>query len=145
MGSKSNYAETFFIKYFFTTTSLTRPQNDTHVALGTDGSDTTFTEAVASAGNYVNYARIKVDQDGTTEPFWQKVGGGAIDSGSCENSSAVTFAAGSGTDNTVIDHFAIYDASTNGEYWFWGTTNSVTVTPGVTPSFATGAIDISED
>ena len=96
---------------------------------GEAGSQTTSESA------YTNYARVSVARAAAQ---W------AHASGVTDNDSAITFAACGATGSTIT-HFGIgTDTSGTGNLLFSGT-SSLTVSNGVTPSFAAGALDITVD
>ncbi len=80
-----------------------------------------------------NYARVNHDA-------WD-----AASAGATENDGAVTFPQASAAWGTVT-HFAMFDASTNGNLLFYGALdNSRNIGQNDTPSFADGALDITMD
>lgn len=94
---------------------------------------TTGTEA-----NYTGYARVAVARTS---------GGWTVTDNNVSNTGLITF--GKDTVGTnVIEGFGIHTALTNGDLLFWGDLMSggnpttLTVTPGVTPEFAAGELDI---
>jgi hypothetical protein len=96
---------------------------------GEAGSQTTSESA------YTNYARVGVTRATTS---WTHA------SGVTDNDSAITFAA-CGVTGSTITHFGIgTDSSGAGNLLFSGT-SSLTVSNGVTPSFAAGSLDITVD
>lgn len=86
--------------------------------------------------SFTNYARIAVARSGS---------GWTVSGNAVSNTSAVTFAqAGS---SQTITHFAIGVASSStGKVLYKGAlTASLAVANGITPSFAAGDIDVTED
>ena len=90
-----------------------------------------------SEATYTSYARVAVARSGA---------GWAVSGNTADNAAAVTFPACTGGTNTIT-HFGIgTDASGVGTLLFSGAlTASLAVSSGITPSFATGALDITAD
>jgi hypothetical protein len=88
-----------------------------------------------SESAYTNYARVSVARAAAQ---WTHA------SGVTDNDNAITFAA-CGVTGSTVTHFGIgTDSSGTGNLLFSGT-SSLTVSNGVTPSFAAGALDITVD
>lgn len=143
-GSKSNTFETDLLELIFNNTALANIGNagglqpssaagSLYVAL--------FTAAPSdsSAGTetvYTNYARVAVARSSA---------GWTVASGAVSNTAAVTFPQCGATGATIVA-FAIMTASTGGDMLYWGDlTSSLAVSNGITPEFAIGDIDITED
>ena len=86
---------------------------------------------------YTNYARVAVARTGA---------GWTIAAGNASNTAAVAFAA-CGVTGAVLTHFGIgSDLTTAGNLFFKGAlTSSLTVSSGITPSFAIGELDVNLD
>lgn len=98
----------------------------------------------ADAGNqstneatYTGYARVAVART---------AGGWTVTGNNAENAAAVTFGACTAGTNTIT-HFGVGTLSTGtGKLLYSGAlTASLAVSAGITPSFAAGALDITED
>jgi hypothetical protein len=88
-------------------------------------------------GNYTNYARVSVARS---------TSGWSVASGTADNDSAITFpACGGGSDTET--HFGVgSDSSGSGNLFLWGAlAASLAVSNGITPSFASGALDVTLD
>lgn len=133
MSKMSDYLEVQLRAHIFRTASFTKPAAlyvSLHTADPVDAGS--GTEA-----NYGSYARVQRDP---LDANWTAA---SATDGNTDNAAAITFpTCTSGTN--LITHFAIWDASTNGNMITFGTlTNSFTVTTGVTPLFAIGALDVT--
>jgi hypothetical protein len=133
--SFSNYLENKILDHFFGGTVLA-PSGTLYVALNTgvpsDDAGGNFLEPVGNG-----YARVAHTN---TKSNWTTSSNGAL-----ENSTAVTFPQATGPWGTVT-HFGIYDASTGGNIYGSGAlVLSKTIVSGDTPSFPSGALDISLD
>jgi hypothetical protein len=84
---------------------------------------------------YTNYARVSVARS---------TAGWSVASGVADNDSAITFAACGVTGSTITHNGIGSDSSGAGNLFITGT-SSLVVSSGITPSFATGALDISLD
>lgn len=98
---------------------------------GEAGSQTT------NEATYTSYARVAVARSGS---------GWTVTANAVENASAVTFPACTGGSNT-ISHFGVgTDSSGAGVLLYKGALSAnLSVSSGITPQFAAGALDISED
>lgn len=106
----------------------------TYISLHTADPGTTG----ASEASLGSYARVQVNQDGVTSPYWNTAASSTMD-----NNGAVTFPEGGG--DAVITHFGIWDAATAGNFIRGGALDSsFTYGSTVTPEFANGAIDLTE-
>lgn len=88
-------------------------------------------------GAYTGYARVSIARS---------TAGWSVASGVADNDSAITFGLDTVGSETET-HFGLgSDASGAGNLFLWGAlAASLAVSPGVTPSFATGALDITLD
>jgi hypothetical protein len=94
---------------------------------GEAGSQTTSESA------YTNYARVDVARS---------TAGWSVSSGVCDNDAAITFATCGVTGSTITNVGIGSDTSGAGNLFLKGTA-SLTVSNGITPSFAIGALDIT--
>lgn len=130
-GSKSDYLENKLLDAVFNGSAWTTISN-VWVALftGTLSGDTPGTEVTGGS-----YARVS-----TAPADWTAASGGAL-----ENGNAITFPAPTANWGTVT-HFGIFDASTSGNALYYGdlTSSRVINNGDGAPSFAAGALDITE-
>jgi hypothetical protein len=61
------------------------------------------------------------------------------------NANILTFPLASGAWGGNIIGWGVWDAATVGNLWFYGTTTSLAVVNGMTPSIAVGGVDIGTD
>lgn len=142
--SKSNSCENSSIALIFNATAwadlaendTTSPATNLYVSLhtadpGEAGSQTT------SETSYTNYVRVAVVR---TSSGWT-VSGNAV-----TNAAAITFAQ-CGTTGATITHFGVGTLSSGaGQLLYSGAlSSSLAVSSGVTPEFAAGDLDITED
>ncbi len=142
--SKGNTYENDLIALIFNATAIADlAENDTtapltvlEVALhtadpGEAGSQTT------SEATYTGYARVAVNRN---------AGGWTVAANAVSNTAAITFGACTAVPN-VITHFSVGTAHTGaGKILYSGAlTASLSVSAGITPSFAAGELDITED
>lgn len=128
MAGFSTYLQQKVLDHVLGKTSYTMPT--AYVAL--------FTANPTDAGGgteaaYTSYARVT-----TSGATWNAASGTTT-----TNASAVTFPACTGSSSTVTG-FGIYDASTTGNLLAWGTC-SLSVSTGITPQFAAGALTVTLD
>jgi hypothetical protein len=143
--SKGNTFENDLLKLIFNATAIaniadnaaTSPLTDLYVSLhtadvGEDGTQET------SEATYTSYARVAVAR---TTSGWVASTAGATD-----NVAAITFPECTGGSNTIT-HFAVGTASSGaGKVLYKGAlTSSLAVSTGITPEFAIGALDVTED
>lgn len=84
---------------------------------------------------YTNYARVSVARS---------TAGWTVASGNADNDAAITFAA-CGVTGSSVTHFGIgSDSAAAGNLFFKGA-STLSVSSGITPQFAAGALDISLD
>lgn len=87
---------------------------------------------VTSEATYTGYARVAVARSGA---------GFTVTANAVANAAAVAFAACTAGSNTIT-HFSVGVAASGASKTLWyGTTNSLVVSAGVTPSFAIGELD----
>ncbi|MCA9980951.1 MAG: hypothetical protein KDD89_08960 [Anaerolineales bacterium] len=142
--SKGNTFENDFVKLIFNATAIaniadnaaTSPLTNLYVSLHTadvgEAGDQTTNEAT-----YTSYARVAVARSGS---------GWTVTANAVENASAITFPTATGGSNTIT-HFAVgTDSSGTGKVLYKGAlAASLAVSSGVTPEFAAGDLDITED
>jgi hypothetical protein len=142
--SKGNTFESDLLALIFNATAIADlAENDTssplaqlHVSLHTadpgEGGDQTTNEA-----NYTGYARVAVNRNS---------GGWTVSGNAVSNAGAITFGACTAGSNTIT-HFAVGTAASGaGKILYSGAlTASLAVSAGITPSFAAGDLDITED
>lgn len=107
-----------------------------YVSLHTANPNETGSQTTSEAA-YTSYARVSVARS---------TSGWTVASGVCDNDSAITFPAATGGSESET-HFGIgSDTSGAGNLFFWGALSaSLSVSSGITPSFAAGALDITAD
>ena len=142
--SKGNTFENDLMKLIFQATAIanladnaaTSPLTNLYISLHTadpgEAGDQTTSEAT-----YTGYARVAVARTS---------GGWTVTANAVENVGAVNFGACTAGSNTIT-HFAVGTlASGAGKILYSGALSaSLAVSAGITPSFAAGALDISED
>lgn len=102
-----------------------------HTANPNETGDQTTSEAT-----YTDYARVSVARS---------TSGWTVTNGVGDNDAAIDFPEASAGSSTVT-YFGLGSASSGaGNLDVYGTTNSLAVSAGVTPSFAIGALDVSLD
>lgn len=136
MTAFSDYLENGLQEHFKLDTQL--PLEDTYVALHTADPLDDGSGAEVTGGSY---ARVQVNQDGTTPPFWEDSDTGL----GIQNQSAVTFPTATASWGTIT-HVAVWDAATTGNLLFHGALSaSKVVGSGDTFEFAAGELDIRFD
>jgi len=142
--SKGNTFENDLLKLIFqavaiadiaeddTTSPLTNLYVSLHTADPGEAGDQTTSEAT-----YTGYARVAVARTS---------GGWAVSTNTADNVAAITFGACTAGSNTIT-HFAVGTASSGaGKILYSGAlTASLAVSAGITPQFAIGALDCTED
>lgn len=142
--SKGNTFENDLLKLIFQATAIANladnaassPLTNLYVSLHTgdpgEGGDQTTSEA-----DYTGYARVAVART---------AGGWTVAANAVENAGAITFGACTAGSNTVT-HFAVGTASSGaGKILYSGALDaSLAVSAGITPEFAAGDLDITED
>lgn len=103
-----------------------------HTADPGEAGDQTTSEAT-----YTSYARVAVARDDT---------GWTVANGAAANASEIAFPEATGGSNTIT-HFGVGTASSGtGKILYKGALgSSLAVSDGITPRFAAGALDITED
>lgn len=107
-----------------------------YVSLHTGDPGETGTQTTSEAA-YTSYARVSVARSGA---------GWTISGNNVSNAAAITFPACTASSSTVT-HFGIgSDSSGTGNLFFKGALGaSLSVTTGITPSFAIGELDVNLD
>lgn len=128
MSTYSDYLENKVLEHITGKTSYTMPA--VYVAL--------FTANPTDAGggteaNYGSYARVA-----TSGSTWGAASGGSI----TNSGAAITFPACTSGTNTITG-FGAFDASSGGNLLWYGTC-SLAVSSGITPSFATSTLTITQ-
>jgi hypothetical protein len=133
MSKMSDYLEVQLRAHIFRTSSFTKPAA-LYVSLHT--ADPLDTGAGAEA-NYGSYARVQRDP---LDANWTAA---SATDGNTDNVAAITFPTASSGSN-VVTHFGIWDALAAGNLICHGAlTTSPTISTGVTPIIAIGALDIT--
>ena len=128
MSALSNYAENKLLDHILSTTAFTAP-SAVYLGLSTGsfGDDNSGTELT---GN--NYSRVSVAFD-------------AAASGTADNTSAIEFAAATGSWGSV-SHFGLFDSSSGGQLLIHGAfTAPKTIASGDVLKIDAGDLDISAD
>lgn len=107
-----------------------------YVALHTANPDETGTASTSEA-TYGGYARVAVARSG---------GGWTVSGNTVSNTSAINFPACTSGSNTIT-HFSVTTASSGSSKILYkgALSASLAVSAGITPSFAAGDLDITED
>lgn len=106
----------------------------TWISLHTGDPGTTGASEVAGG----SYARVRVNQDSTTSPYWDDAASAAM-----VQVGAVTFPEGGG--DASVTHFGVWTASTDGTFVRGGALDTgFTYGANVTPEFAAGALELTE-
>jgi len=88
-----------------------------------------------SEADYTGYARVAVARSGA---------GWTVSGNAASNAAAITFGACTGGTNTIT-HFSVGTAASGTGVLLYSGTCSLSVSTGITPEFATGELDITED
>lgn len=91
--------------------------------------------AVTSEATYTNYARVAVARSGA---------GFTVSGNSVSNAALVTFPACGASGNTIT-HFGIVETSSGAGALHFSGTCSLSVSSGITPQFAIGALTVTAD
>ena len=132
----SNYLEDKVQDHVLGGGDYTRP-GTVYVALCTTAPTDASTGSTIVEPSGGSYARVAVTNNATNFP--------ASSGGAKSNGTAITFPTATGSWGTVT-HFAIVDASSNGNVLWWGSLgSSKTIDTGDTASFATGQLSTTLD
>lgn len=142
--SKGNTFENDFVKLIFNGTAIaniadnaaTSPLTNLYVSLHTADVGETGDQTTSEA-TYTSYARVAVARTS---------GGWTVSANAVSNAAAITFPACTGGTNTIT-HFAVGTAASGtGKVLYKGAlSSSLAVSNGITPEFAIGDLDITED
>lgn len=142
--SKGNVFENDLLKLIFNGTAIANiaddaassPLTNLYVSLHT-GDPGEAGDQTTSEATYTSYARVAVARTS---------GGWTVSGNAVSNAAAITFPAATGGSNTIT-HFAVGTASSStGKVLYKGAlTASLAVSNGITPQFATGELDVTED
>lgn len=139
MSAISDYLEHAWLDMLASGSAFTAPS--TYVALFTSDPTDAGTGTEVSGGSY---ARVQVNQDGATQPYWNTI----ADSGStklADNNGAITFPTATASWGTVT-HVGVFDAATGGNLLYHGSLSaSKTVGDGDTFEIADGDLDLTLD
>lgn len=106
----------------------------TYISLHTGDPGTTGASEVSTG----SYARVQVNQDGTTSPYWNGAASSAM-----TNNGAVTFPEGGG--DAAVTHFGVWVGASAGTFLRGGALDTgFTYGANVTPEFASGALELTE-
>lgn len=138
-GSKSDYFEKKLLDYVFGSTSFVPPATLYIIVSTSAYSDSvTGTTVVEPSGN--NYSRVGVTNNSTN---WPNATG--TSPASKANGTIITFPTASGSWGTLLSWY-VADAATNGNLLYGSDLGSSTaISTGQAPSFAIGALVITED
>lgn len=145
-GSKKDAFETDLLELIFNNTTLAGIGDATGLVGSTSAGSlyiALFTAAPSDSAQgtettYTNYARVGVART---------AGGWTVASGAVSNTAAITFPQCGATGATLVA-FAICKGDTEGtdDAIYWGDlTSNLVVSSGVTPEFAIGDLDVTED
>ena len=120
-NAATNYTELKLLQHIFTTTAYTSPNATLYLALATAvdsaaGNEGNFTEA-----NYGAYARVKINGENTTQPYW--VVADSSGTVTAKYTGAVSFPESTSGTNTIT-HVVLTDANTSGNALFIGAITS---------------------
>lgn len=140
-GSMSDTWEAKVLNHILRSAALGLDATNVWVALGTAAADGSFTELPNSGG----YARVAVNRTGTG---WAAATG--TSPALSDNAVAITFPAASANWNSGnnITHFAVCESGTvggGGVIWWADLPTPKPVLTGDIPSFAIGALDVTQD
>lgn len=132
----SDYAAEAWLDLMFRDQTFTVGQN--WVALCDAAPTDSSTGSTISEPSGNNYGRARVYENGGTTPTWELAASGAM-----QNNDQIDFATPSGSWGT-ISHFAVCDASTNGNMLIWAAVDTPeTPLNGDPVYFAAGALDVT--
>lgn len=142
--SKGNTFENDLVLLIFNATAIaniadnaaTSPLTSLYVSLHTGDPGETGNQTTSECA-YTSYARVAVARSGS---------GWTVSGNAVSNAAAVTFPAATGGSETAT-HFAVGTAaSSTGKILYSGAlTASLAISSGITPEFAIGDLDITED
>jgi hypothetical protein len=142
--SKGNTFENDLLALIFNADAIANIADDASSSPLTNLYVSLHTDDPGEAGNqetnecaYTSYARVAVARTS---------GGWTVSSNAVENAAAITFPAATGGSETAT-HFAVGTAASGtGKILYSGAlTSSLAISSGITPEFAAGDLDITED
>ena len=142
--SKGNTLENDLLLLIFNATAIANIADNASVSPLTNLHVSLHTADVGEAGNqetsectYTDYARVAVVRSGS---------GWTVAANAVDNAAAITFPAATGGTNTA-SHFAVGTAASGtGKVLYKGALGTpLAISTGITPAFAIGALDITED
>lgn len=108
------------------------------ISLHTSGVGDTSTQTTSEA-TYTGYTGA-----GARQSVARSTAGWTVTTGVADNDAAITFGACTGGTNTIHSFGIGSDQTTAGNLFMWGDlTADLSVSSGITPSFAIGALDVS--
>ncbi len=144
MAALTDYAENKLIDALLRAQAIGTPAT-WYIALFTAAPTDSTGGTEVSGGSY---ARVAVTASLANFAGTQSAGSTTAStgtSGTTSNNAAITFPTASGSWGTVT-HWGIADASTAGNLWIYAAvTTPPTITSGMTPSFAAGALTVQVD
>jgi hypothetical protein len=136
MAGFSDYLENALLNHILGGSDYTRPAT-VYIALLTAAPTDASTGTTITEANYTGYARKAVTNNATNFP--------AATGGTKSNGTAITFVQCTGGTSTIT-HFAIVDAASAGNVIGWGAlSSSLSISNGITPEFAIGALSVALD
>jgi hypothetical protein len=147
-GSKKDTFETAILNHIFCNAAITNigdaggllasaTEGSLYIALFVDGTEPSDS-VQGTETTYTGYTRVAVARS---------AGGWTVSSGACSNTAAITFPQ-CGATGATLGAFAICKAGTTGvdDAIYWGElTSPLAVSLGITPEFAIGDLDVTED
>jgi hypothetical protein len=140
--SKSNTNETGLLALIFNGTTFANIADNAGTSPATTLTVALHTGDPGEAGNqstneatYTSYARVAVNRNS---------GGWTVSGNQVENAAQIDFPAATGGSETIT-HFSVGTGTGNVMLYSGALTSSLAVSSGITPSFAAGAITITED
>jgi len=145
-GSKKDWFETAILQHIFQNLAVSGI-GDTNGVLGSSTAGSLYValftadpsdSAQGTETSYTSYARVAVARSSA---------GWTVTGGACYNTAAITFPQ-CGATGATLTAFAICKGASTGvdDQIYWGElTSDLTVSSGITPEFAAGDLDITED
>lgn len=131
----SDYAANGFLDRMFRNQAFIISANYLALCTAAPEDDSTGSTITEPSGNA--YARVQINANGGGAPDWTTVSGGAV-----ENDDAIMFLTASGSWGTIT-HWALCDASSNGNLLWYGSVTSQAVEVDDTASFPAGSLELS--
>jgi hypothetical protein len=140
--SKSNLHENAWLALVFNATAFAEIAEDDSAAPATTLSIALHTADPGDSGDqstseatYTSYARVSVARSGA---------GWTVSGNQVQNAAAIAFPSATGG-SEVITHFSVGYGSSDAMLYSGALTSPLAISAGITPSFAVGALVISED